>query len=108
MKVAKIKTVKYVNKQGIKVYKILGFENVAGAEELPQEYLEKLPHFFSNTPEEIFASNVGKIWVDREYRPDFWEDTIQILKQSGERLHQIMERIRKEKETWKGEEVFEI
>lgn len=134
---ARIRTDKIIV-DGIKCRKVISFEGILGHNELPKEYLKGYPafwieemwhpygHVFQNgemrwanvgTKHDVFFSlppwtkiDVGKfnfagiqegsIWPEAT-----WQELVKWMKRAGARLAAIRKR---EKDSWKGEEVVEI
>jgi len=93
--------------KGEPVFKILGWENVLTESELPKEYFKERPYFYYNEYFdllEVRAKHGGASLPHGIFMSiNDWKQVIEIMKQAGERLHNILK-----KEKWQGKGKIEI
>ncbi len=109
MKQVKIKTRKEIQR-GEKGYVFIGSTGVARRDELPKEYLEGNPmfHLYGDNGQSIYIQNTYILREGEFYMEEVFNKRLSSLKDGGNRLHQIMERIREDEKIWNGEETFVI
>jgi hypothetical protein len=110
MKQAKIKVRKEIQR-GVKGYVYLGCENVAMYGELPHSYLAgSEPWFYAYSDKSQQIAMAGYVLVPNKfYVNSLWEEQIlPVLKEAGNRLHEIMKGIKETEKTWNGEETILI
>lgn len=96
----------YLEKELIKgeeYYRILNWENVKGLRDMPKEYFQKPPYFYSIAYNSILIREIGQEtsrYLHRQnvIRKEIWENTIfPLLKDAGWKLHKILK-----KKKWSG------
>jgi len=108
----KIQTEKVVNKDGIACRRIISIEGVIEYHKLPEEYTSGY-HFRSAHGNNIdfgYRPDGGSrdMEVGGTYTETHFQRSIESMKECGQRLHQINQRIAELKKTWNGEETFII
>lgn len=105
--------------QGEKKRKILGWAGLMKEENMPKEYLEGTPRFLQDRHGSIVIDadvtapngkryNWGIFRKDQIVDEEWFQFNLQLMKEAGDRLHQLRQKEQKLKETWKGDETFVI
>ena len=108
----KIKTVKIIPADGVESRKIISFEGVLELSALPERYRLENPCFFKEAYEEVIILldfntreeiTPGKIIPESKF-----QQMVSTMRECGNRLHEVNEKIRERRREWHGEEIIEI
>jgi hypothetical protein len=113
-----IEVEKVITKFGGKCYRILKVTGILEKDRLPEEYLSG-DCFYWDTSKSTTKGTTGhitredeqglsRIYLNDEIPEKDFLYIIKFMKKAGDRLHDINDKIRKDKESWKGKEIIRI
>ncbi|HZK58081.1 MAG TPA: hypothetical protein VFD17_07205 [Clostridia bacterium] len=108
-----IKTEKLVER-GEKMRKIIAIDGVMENEDLPKEYLNGYPCVKNNCEKSLvildekekgyvaaYSFVIGHIYTERCFR-----EVLKVMYAAGDRLHQLRQKEKELKKTWRGDDTF--
>lgn len=95
---------KFINR-GVKKYCLLDWKDVKAYHELPSTYTDGFPRLYRDGDVVRLAASDSACWIfykDETLTPKEYESCMTIIRDAGNRLHEINKLLKKENEDWEG------